>query len=62
MDIRFLGLSGWLRPWINFIWNEINSFQNFECVPCGPRSGVKRVMAIIESHIFKDLESTLGWN
>ena len=32
MDLRFLGLSGWLRlaqQWINFIWDEINSFQNF---------------------------------
>ena len=38
MGIRFLGLSGWLRPWINFIWDEINSFQNFECVLHGPRS------------------------
>ena len=29
MDLRCLGLSGWLRParrWINFIWDEINWF------------------------------------
>ena len=27
VDLRFLGLSGWLRPawqWINFTWGEID--------------------------------------
>ena len=29
MDLRNLGSSGWLCHWINFIWDEINLFQNF---------------------------------